>query len=127
MSNKIKIPADEPIRADQAVTIGPYTFKDRDTKEVINLATTFIVTAVYCDIKRKGDAYSAGTRLTGAVLVAGDGTVRVVSHAFDTPGTWTYQFICENAGGAELIGEPVEFTVAKNTRDLGTLELFPAA
>lgn len=113
----------KPVRVNMPVIVGVYTFTDANDSTVINLSTEFVATAVYCEIKRKGDAYSGATVLTGAIVSAAAGTVHVTSHTFTTAGIWTYQFYCTNAGGDKLWGEPVQFNVYGNVPQLTTNEL----
>lgn len=113
---------DPPVRINMPVKIGVYTFQD-ETGTAINLTSTFIATAYYCEIKRKGSAYSAGDLLTGAAVSAAAGTVQVASHTFTTAGLWTYQFYAVNAAGSKLWGEPVQFEVVGNVPNLATNEL----
>ncbi len=109
----------DPIRVNMPVTLGIYTFTETNTGLVINLATDFVATAVYCQIKRIDDAWDSVTdTLTGAIVSAAGGTVKVASHTFTQIGNWDYQFYCVNAGGDKLWGEPVVFDVVKNTENL---------
>lgn len=114
--------ADPPVRINMPVEIGPYTFTDRDGV-VINLTTDFVAASVSCEIKRKGDAYSALTVLSGSFIVAANGTVHVTSYTHTASGIWTYQFYCVNGSAQKLWGEPVQYEVAGNVpqMDVNTL------
>lgn len=117
----VKLPT-PPVRINMPVKIGVYTFKD-ETGTAINLTTTFVASAYYCEIKRLNMAYDATTVLTGAAVSASAGTVQVASHTFTVAGTWQYQFYAQNSGGSKLWGEPVQFEVVGNVPNLATNEL----
>ena len=114
---------DEAIRINMPVTLGIYTFTDANDDTAIDLTTDFVATAVYCEIKRKGDAYSAATQLAGAFVSAAAGTVKVTSHTHTVAGVWTYQFYCVNASAAKLWGEPVQYVVYGNVPNMATGDL----
>jgi len=108
-----------PVRVNQPVKLGVYTFTETNSGEPINLTSDFVATAVYCEIKRIGDVYDSGTDvLNGALVTPAAGTVQVAAYTFTQIGQWSYQFYCTNSGGSKLWGEPVVFQVVKNTENL---------
>jgi hypothetical protein len=114
---------DYPVRVNMPVTIGPYAFRDAVTNLPINLLTDFSVNEVKCELKLGGTSYSVADVLTGSIVVAADGTVKVSSHTFTAIGTWMYQFYCTDLSGNKLWGEPVQFEVVKNVEDASTNEI----
>lgn len=112
-----------PVRVNQPVKLGVYTFTESNTGEPIDLTAQFVAVSVNCEIKRIGDVYDAGTDvLTGAFVTAAAGTVQVASYTFTQIGQWSYQFYCTDSGGNKLWGEPVVFQVVKNTENLQQYE-----
>ncbi len=108
-----------PVRVNMPVTLGIYTFTDANTGLVIDLSSDFAATAVYCEVKRIDDTWNVMTdTLTGSIVSAVGGTVKVESYEFLIIGQWNYQFYCVNSGGDKLWGEPVVFAVVKNTENL---------
>lgn len=102
------------VRVDSLLEIGPYTFLDQDDA-VINLTSDFVAVSVRCDLKRKGalDIVEPATFVSQA-----GGTAHVALYTFTDPGIWMAQFVCTNAGGQELEGDPIIFNVVENVDDL---------
>ncbi len=77
-------------------------------------------TSVSVELKLQGEVYSTET---AAFVSKAAGTVKLAAYTFTTVGQWMAQFYCVDGSGNKLWGEPVIFTVVKNTEDAGTNEI----
>jgi hypothetical protein len=116
------------------ICIGPFTFRNKLTGQIINLTSDFVAVSVRCDVKRKGtptaDANMPApppapqnenvyTTMAAVFVNQAAGVVQVPSYTFTQVGDeWEYQFVAINASGVQLQGEPVTFRTIPNVANV---------
>lgn len=89
-----------------------YTFK-KPNGDIIDLT---VYVSVRVDFKLKGEEFTSENASFVSPKTGGQ-VVADTPFAFPESGRWMAQFVCEDAGGKELSGEPIFFQVVKNVDD----------
>ena len=90
-----------------------YTFLD-ENGAIIDL-TSYVSVALY--IKVQGTLYASIVADFLSPTTAG--VVQATGVTFTSAGAWAAQFVCTDASGGKLYGEPIGITVVPNVDNLG--------